>query len=214
MIDPEELLADTPDWNHRRADDRLPPPVTPAGVESQRNSFILLVALVCVLVAILYFQFFYESAPVGAHVEAAPAPQVQKVPMVAVPVEAVQAYDPVAKKKLKLPARIQQAANQHVVAATRTPADERPHTVTTVLDTSTGVFTTFDRAEPLPWISALPKTEVGAFVGYRFGEPALRLEARHELLQMKSLHVGAIASADATASDVDGFVGVGVWARW
>lgn len=214
MIDAEELLADTPDWQHRRADDRLPPALTPAAVKSQRNSFMLLVALVCVLVAILYFQFFRDPAPAGVHVEAAPAPQVAKVPTVAVPVEQVQAYAPAAKNKLKLPARIQQDDNAHVVAASRTPADERPHTVTTVLDSETGKFTTFDRAEPLPWVAAQPKTEVGAFVGYRFGEPALRIEARHELLQIKAFHVGALASADATASEVDGFVGVGVWARW
>jgi hypothetical protein len=214
MVDPDELLADTPEWQHRRADDRLPQMLTDDVIRSNRAKFLLLVTLVIALVTILYVQFFQEPAPVGIHVEAAPAPQVAKVPKVAVPVTEVQAYAPPAKKKLKLPALIQQADNQHVVASTRTAPDERPHTVTTVLDTSTGSFTTFDRAEPLPWIAAQPKTELGAFVGYRGGEPALRIEARQELLQVKALHVGAIASADAAASGVDGFVGVGVWARW
>lgn len=214
MVDPEELLADTPDWTHRRADDRLPPPPPPAAVDSQRNSIILLMVIVCVLEAIIFFQFFHEAAPVGVHVEAEPAREVARVPRVTVPVKAVQAYAPAAKKKLKLPPRIQQDERKHVVAASRTPADERPHTVTTVLDSGTGEVTTYDRAEPLPWMAVNTKSEAGAFYGYRNGEPALRVEARQELLQVKALHVGAIASADATANGVDGFVGVGVWARW
>lgn len=213
MVDPEELLADTPDWTHRRADDRLPPP-PPAVVDPQRNSIILLMVLVCVLEAIIFFQFFRDAGPVGVHVEATPAREVAYVPRVAVPVRHVQAYAPEAKKKLKLPPAVQYNPDKHVVASTRTPADERPHTVTTVLDATTGDFTTYDRAEPLPWVAVNTKSEAGAFYGYRNGEPALRFQARQELLQVKALHVGAIASADATASAVDGFVGVGVWARW
>lgn len=155
-----------------------------------------------------------QPAPVGQHVEAAPAPQVAKVPTVAVPTAPVKVYAPAAKARLKLPEEVKRDPGRHVVAATRTPADERPHTVTTVLDADTGEVTTYARAEPLPWIAAQPKTELGAFVGYRFAEPALRIEARQELLQVKALHLGAIASAEATASDVDGFVGLGVWGRW
>lgn len=214
MIDYEELLADTPEWTHRRADDRLPPPVTPAVAESQRAKFMLLVTLIIALVAILYVNFFQEPAPVGIHVEAAPAPQVAKVPMVAVPAKEVQAYAPAAKKKLKLPARIQQDEKQHVVASTRTPADERPHTVTTVLDARSGEFHTYDRADTQPWLAANTRSQVGVLYGYKNGEPAIRIEGQQELLQIKAVHLGAVASADATAGNLDTFIGVGVWARW
>lgn len=214
MVDPEELLADTPDWSHRRADDRLAP-VQPVVHDLQRNSVILLMVLVCVLEAIVFFKFFREADhPVGVHVEATPAREVSRVPRVAVQVKEVQAYAPAAKKKLKLPQEVQGNPDRHVVAATRTQADERPHTVITVLDAKTGTFTTYDPADPLPWVAVNATSEAGVFYGYRNGAPALRVEARQELLQVKSLHLGAIASADASAGNVDGFVGIGVWARW
>lgn len=155
-----------------------------------------------------------QPAPVGAHLEAPPAPQVAKVERVAVPVAPVQALAPAAKRKLKLPAPVQADPGKHVVAATRTPADERAHTVTTVLDAATGEVATYQRAEPLPWLAPQSRTEVGAAYGLRGMDPALRVEARHELLQIKRLHLGATASADVMAGEVDTFVGVGVWARW
>lgn len=163
----------------------------------------------------VYFYFKPEPAPTNVHVEAQDAPQVVRETTVPVVVnKPVQAYRPEVKRKLKLPDAVQANPAQHVVASSRTAPDERQHTITTVLDTGTGEFTTVDRAEPLPWIAVSTKTEVGAFYGVKNGEPAFRVQAQQELLRVKALHIGAVASADMVRGDVDTYVGVGVWARW
>ena len=163
----------------------------------------------------LYFYFKPQPAPVGMHLPAAPSPQVSSETTVPVVVTApIKVYRSEVKRKLKLPDPVQANPAQHVVASSRTVPDERPHTVTTVLDTSTGEFTTLVRAEPLPWIGVSTKTEIGAFYGVKNGQPAWRIQAQQELLRVKALHVGAVASADVVRGDVDTYVGVGVWARW
>lgn len=176
---------------------------------------LIVLGVVIAIGAGLYFYFKPEPAPTNVHLPAKPAPQVSRETTVPVVVDKpVQVYKPEVKRKLKLPAAVQADPAQHVVAATRTVPDERPHTITTVLDTSTGEFTTLDRAEPLPWLAVSTKTEVGAFYGVKNGEPAFRVQAQQELLRIKALHVGAVASADMVRGDVDTYVGVGVWARW
>jgi len=160
-----------------------------------------------------YLDSKHQPMPAGVHVDATPAPEVGKVGKDRIDCVPVVVYKPAAKDTLKLPPSASEP-EKRVVAATRTPADERPHTVTTLLDTSTGKFTSYDRAEPLPWLAPNTKTDVGAFFGYRNGEQAVRIEARQEVLQIKALHLGAVASADIGAGDTDTFVGIGAWARW
>lgn len=173
-----------------------------------------IVVAVVAAAGVLGFSLRPQPHPVGVHVEAPPAPPVAKVEREPVKVDQVQAYKPPAKKTLALPPAVQADPAQHVVAATRTTSDERAHTVTTVLDTATGEFTTYDRAEPDPWLAVNTKSEVGVFYGYKGGEPAIRIDARQTLLQVKQLRIGAVASADATPGQIDTFVGVGAWMRW
>lgn len=171
-------------------------------------------ALAIALAVLAYFHFRPQPAPVGVQIEAKPAPDVAKVEKEVVPCSSVQVYKPAAKDRLKLPASVKDAPQQRVVAATRTANDERQHTITTVLNTDSGAFTTYDRVEPLPWLAVNTKSQVGAFYGYKDGQPAIRFEAQQELLQVKAVHIGAMASADMMADGVDSFIGVGAWARW
>lgn len=160
----------------------------------------------------LYFHFKPDPMPPGIHLPANPAPELMREETVPVLVaEPIQVYRPAVKAKLKLPPAVQADAKQHVVASTRTPADERPHTVTTTLDTSTGEFTSHDRADPLPWLAVNTKTEIGLFYGLKGGEQVIRLQGQQDLLQIKAVRVGATATLD---SDGEAFVGVGAWARW
>lgn len=176
--------------------------------------WIVIVALVA-LGVVLYFHFKPEPAPTGVHLPAKDAPQVAREVRVEVPIAApIKVYRPEVKRKLKLPDAIQQNASQHVIASSRTVGDERPHTITTVIDANTGETTTLDRVEPLPWLAVSTKTEIGAFYGVKNGAPAFRIQAQQELLRVKALHLGAVASADVARGDIDTFVGVGVWARW
>lgn len=173
-------------------------------------------AAVIVAVAVaLYFHFKPDPAPAGVHIPATQATELKRETTVPIAVATpIQVYKPATKAKLKLPPDVQADTKQHVVASTKTPNDERQHTVTTLLDTSTGVFTTYDRVDPLPWVAVNTKTQVGAFYGLKNGETAIRIQAQQELLQIKALHLGVTASADVTRGGVDTFIGVGAWARW
>lgn len=177
------------------------------------NRYVAIVVGLLVLFwgAWLYFLFKPAPAPPGVHIPATQAPEVKGETTVPVAVASVQVYKPAVKKKLKLPPAVQADPKQHVVASTRTPNDERRHTVTTMLDTATGAFTTYDRAEPLPWVAVSTKTQVGLFYGLRGSEQVLRLQAQQDLLQIKAVRLGATATLD---SDGVSFVGLGAWARW
>lgn len=155
------------------------------------------------------------SIPAGITVPAIPAAEVKDEPKVDVVVKSpIKAYKPGVKGSLKLPDSVVSDEAKHVVASSRTAADERPHTITTVVDSATGEVTTHDRTDPLPWVAVNTKSEIGVFYGLKNGEQALRIEGRQELLQIKALHAGVIGTVDATRQGVDGFIGAGVWARW
>lgn len=173
------------------------------------------IALAVALATLAYFHFKPQPAPVGVHIPATPAKPVAKIEKTRIECAApLSVYKPEAKGALKLPEPVAKDPAQHVAASTTTPDDERRHTVTTLVNTDTGDFTTYTRAEPHPWLAVKSKTELGIYGGYLNGEPAVRLAGRHELLQVKALHLGLVGSADATRDGLDTFVGVGAWARW
>ena len=182
-------------------------------METKTNPLLVAVALGSVLFSTwLYFK--PQPMPVGVHVEAPPSKIIRGVEKEVVATAPIKVYKPAAKKKLNLPATIQADEDKHVVASTTTPNDERQHTVTTVIDKNTGESVTYDRVEPLPWIGVATKSEVGAYVGLKNGEAAIRVEGKQEVLQIKSVRIGLIGSVDVTQSGVDSFVGIGAWARW
>lgn len=153
--------------------------------------------------------------PTGAVIDAKPAREVAKEKTVALVVTApIQVYKPAVKRKLKLPSAVIADTNTYVVAASKVKADERPHTITTTLNKETGVFNTYDRVDPLPWVAVNTRTELGVYAGLKNTEPAIRLEAKQTVLQIKAVHVGAVANLDVMGSGVDSFVGVGVWGRF
>jgi hypothetical protein len=156
-----------------------------------------------------------QPMPPGVHVEAPVSHIIEDIGQTTVQTKPVLVYKPAAKEELQLPATVQADVDKHIVAATTTPNDERQHTVTTVLDSGTGKFTTYDRVEPLPWIAVTTKSEIGAYLGLKNGQPAVRLAGHQEFLQVKSVHFGAVGTADVTQNgDVDTFIGFGAWARW
>lgn len=151
------------------------------------------------------------DAPVGQHVIATPAPQVQTIERVVERPKIVYVYPDTAKEKLKLPEAIRTDRAEKVVASTRVSPDERPHTVTTTLNLESGQFTTLDRAEPLPWLRQDSSGEAGILYGFKNGAPAARLEARQNLIAVKVARVGLVGTLD---QDGDWYAGVGVWLRW
>lgn len=171
------------------------------------------VALGIVVMTVAAVLFFRPSdAPPGIHMEANPAPELKREETIPVQVaEPIQVYKPAVKKKLRLPKAVVEDVKQHVVASSKTSNDERQHTITTTLDTSTGEFTSYDRVDPLPWVAVNTKTELGLFYGLKGGDQIIRLQGQQTLLQVKAIRVGATATLD---SDGEAFAGVGAWARW
>lgn len=142
---------------------------------------------------------------------ATPAPALKAVEKVEIAPPTVQVYAPRAKAKLKLPASVQADAAVHVLAASQVRADERPHTLITTLDTSTGAVETVDRADPLPWLAPETRGEMGVSYGLRDGAPMGRLSLRQNLVQIKSVRLGAVATLD---QDGRWYAGVGAFYRW
>jgi hypothetical protein len=148
---------------------------------------------------------------------AAVAPQVRRDVKedVVVPAAKVRAYRTAVKHKLKLPQAVQDDVAQSVVSVSQVAAGDHPQTVTAVLDTTTGVTTQYVKEEPLPWAGMQQHSEAGMYAGVQDGQPAVKVYVRQELLQVKALHLGAIAEAtQVQGRGLDTFAGFGIWARW
>ena len=159
------------------------------------------------------------SAPIiSKPVPAAAAAEVKDVPMVGItPAAPVKVYAPAAKEKLKLPKEVQDDKSKYVLAASRVAPDDHPHTITTVIDQQTGESQTYDTREPLPWLAVDMHGEAGLLYGVKNGYPAVRFEARQNLLDVKAVKIGIEATADQPTTGplrADYFIGVGAWYQW
>ena len=169
---------------------------------------IVIVSAVLLLASALWPR---KPQPVGQAVPLPPAVEVRTVERVVIQPKIIYVYPDKVKDDLNLPGPVVADTAKKVTATGKLAAEDRPYTMSAVLDTETGLSEIHARPDPLPWLAPGKRTEAAAFLGYKDGDPALRIEARHELLRVKALRLGAVASADATATELDGFVGVGVW---
>lgn len=183
------------------------------------------VLVVCLLAGVAWLAFGAwirsTTAEPGTDVAiiATPAPQLEAAPVEWVTVTpAIKTRGATVKRSLKLPDPVQADATQHVLDAARIAPSDHAQTVTTVLDADTGETQTYVVAEPLPWFGLRQRGDAGAYLGIKAGEPTLRLQARHEIAQVKSLRLGALASIDVpingSRADPDAFIGVGAWVSW
>ena len=176
----------------------------------------VVLAIVCLVLAgwIVWMHYFKPVERVGEIKEARTAPEVAAVPTVAVPVPAgVQAYPEAVKRKLKLPRAVADDSRQKVIAASKVAPSERPHTITTVIDAETGKVQTFDRTDPLPWVAYSSKGAAGVYYGLKHGEQIVRLQVRQDIVRVKALSLGVMASVDS-GTQSGAFVGAGVEYRW
>lgn len=102
-------------------------------------------------------------------------------------------------------------------STTISPAsDDRPKTVITVIDEGTGESRTLVKTEPAPWLALETRGGVRLDYGYAIPlagapRPAIRLSVRQDVIRVKDLHAGVVASIDTAGQK---FVGVGVEWRW
>ena len=119
------------------------------------------------------------------------------------------------KQKAKLPESVIQNENAHVLTAISIDKDKFDKTVTTVLDTDTGIATTYVKDEPLSWLSLNLHGDVGLYAGIKNGTTAVRLQANQGIIDIKEIHIKATGSIDqSTNGNTDYFVGVGATYNW
>lgn len=157
--------------------------------------------------------------PVGLNITATPAPEVKRLQPLPKPIKSrtVKVYPAAVKNAIKLPQIVQDNPALDVIASTQVRADDHPQTVTTALNLETGESETYVKRDPLPWLAWDTRGEAGLYMGIKNGTPAIRLEAKQGVVQVKALHFGVIGSVDQPISgpqNTDYYIGAGVWARW
>lgn len=160
----------------------------------------------------LWWHLTPPRPPVGTTVPAKPASELKGQQTQDITPPKVKVYVPKVKKPLGLPADIQDDPNKYVLGSAKLPSDRNPHTITTVIDAQTGEVQTFDRRDPLPWLATEQTGEIRIDYGYKNGLVKVgRLSLAEDLLQVKALHAGVLASLDTNGA---WFAGVGVGWRW
>lgn len=156
------------------------------------------------------------TAPIGEAVVATPAPELKNVGTETVPCVNVQAYKAPAKKKLALPAAVQDNPRLVVTSSVGLKPDLNPRRITSVLDIETGKTETYDQRLALPWLALNTSGEAGISYGQRGSDRIVRLEVRQSLANIKAVRIGAVASFDQPLGGgrSDGYIGVGGWYRW
>ena len=125
-------------------------------------------------------------------------------------------YKDKAKDKLGLPTAVVVASEQRVLGATQVNPNERPTTVSAVLNTVSGETVFYQRLDPLPWLAFNRRYEVG--VSYipltntnEGADKLLELDGRIQFIQIKSLRAGLTGALD---TDGGYKLGVRAWASF
>lgn len=144
---------------------------------------------------------------------APPAPELAREQTRTLDCKPVIVYRDKVEKKLDLPAAVRRDPDKHVVAASKVPASDHPHTMTAVYDERTGGVDMYLRRDPLPWLGFDARKELGIAYGLKRDADAAvaRLHGKLDLVQIKALRGGLLGTID---SDGDWFAGVGVSLRF
>ena len=122
-------------------------------------------------------------------------------------------YKDKAKDKLGLPTAVVAASEQRVLGATQVNPNERPTTVSAVLNTTSGETVFYQRLDPLPWFALETRRELGIAYGFKddAGGAVARIFGKIDLVQIKMIRAGLLGNVD---SDGDWYAGAGVSLRW
>lgn len=124
----------------------------------------------------------------------------------------VIAAKPAAKDKLGLPDQVKQDPKKHVTSAVIILPDERPQSVVTLFDESTGQSSSLTQRMGYSLLATEQRGQLWLGYGIKNGGARVgRILLREDLLQVMALHAGVAATVD-----MDGgyFVGAGVAYRW
>ena len=169
------------------------------------NRISLALAGVILLLLALAWTFWPRAkVDVGQSIQLPPAREVRTVEKIIHQVKYVKVYPDKVKSGLDLPASVASDAKKKVIATGKLDAEDRPYTLSAVLDVESGDAVVYARPDPLPWIGPGRQDAVGVAYGIKNGAPAGRLYAEHDLLRVKALHAGARGTLD---TDGDWFAG-------
>jgi len=178
-----------------------------------------IILLVCVLTLHWIDGKLHKQVTQTNSVVAIPAPIVKDEPVAQVeikkPVKVFKNSQKI-KQKAKLPEAVVNNNNEQVLAAISIPKNDLfPKTVTTVLNTDTGITTSYIKDESLPFLSLNIHGDVGIYGGIKNGTTAVRLQANQGIVDIKDIHIKATGSIDQlTNGKTDYFVGVGAAYNW
>lgn len=161
------------------------------------NQIIAIAALILASLALWTFADRLKPDPVvNVAAPLPPAKEVRTVEKIIERPKIVYVYPDKVKDDLGLPQDVQQDAGKKVVATGKLEAEERDYTLSSVLDIQTGQSEVYARPDPLPLIGPGRQGAIGVAYGIKNGEPVARVYARHDLIQIKALHAGAIGMVD------------------
>lgn len=156
------------------------------------NQIIAIAAVAVAALALWTFAAKFDRPEPGVSAPLPPAKEVRGVEKVRTEVKVVYVYPDKTKKALDLPRAVQEDAAKQVLATGKIKAEARDYTLSAVLDTQTGQGEVYARPDPLPWIGPGRQGAVGVGYGLKNGQPAGWVHARHDLVQVKALHAGAM----------------------
>jgi hypothetical protein len=162
--------------------------------------------------AVILWFGMQRPAPVIEPRKAEQAPEIAAVPSAEIHPAKVKVKGSSAKKKLNLPADVQANDALHVMDSAVLPPEDRDVTVTHLIDENTGETQTLVEEKPYPLIEAENDKTASFAIGVKNGgKTVVRLTLVDDLVQVKAVHFGAMATAD---SDGALFLGVGISYRW
>ncbi len=173
-----------------------------------------LIAVLAVFGASALIVWWLWPAPAPITGQAQPLLPAKEAPAPAtVPVEIKVVYvqPPETKAKLGLPPTVTNNPAKQVTATGKLDAEERPYTLTAVLDTGNGRSEVYARPDPQPWLGFSDHGAAGISYGYQDNQPVFRLAAHQDFVRAGALRAGINATLD---SDGDWFAGVGIRTTW
>lgn len=157
--------------------------------------------------------------PSGTVEVAKPAPIVKDEPKVAVvikqPVKVFKNSQKI-KSKIEIPKDVLNNESEKVLAASAIDPSDHQQTIVTMLNVDTGESKTYVKTEPLPWLAWDNRGSVGMYGGIKNGSAIVRLQARQDFLDVKSMRIGVTANVDQPISGTgtDYFIGIGANYNW
>jgi hypothetical protein len=169
----------------------------------------LILGFVLGIVAMLVLQVWQDHRPSTPAAPAHAAPELRGERTTVAECKPIVIYRDKVKQELGLPADVQADVQRQVVAATKVPASDRPHTVSAVADLGTGKVDLFVRPDPLPWFRRENVWSRSLYAGVYDKDFTARMTVERSAVQIKRAHIGAVFAVDAGPGETRLFIGIG-----